>query len=371
MNEKFMQRAFDLAFRGKGFTSPNPSVGAVIVSNGSVIGEGWHKKAGGAHAEVFAIKSVKNKNLLIGSDLYVTLEPCCHFGKTPPCTSAIIESGIKNVFVGMKDPFLKVSGKGILILKKAGVKVEVLRSGSALFEKIKDLNQPFLKYVKTGLPYLTMKAGISIDGKIAAVNGKSKWITGEKARLDGRMERSFCDAVIVGSKTVEIDNPELNCVGRFQYKNILKVIIDRDLNLDPKKKIFRSEKVLLVCSKKVSLSRISIFEEIGVEVRSFGENGVDLTALLRFLSKKGIQSVFVEGGSKTHGGFYDLFLKNSKVLDRVIFYIAPFIMGGGEKSLSVVGGKGVLNLNSIKKLHDVKVDFIAKDLKYTAILNRY
>lgn len=370
MNEKWMQRALKLAVKGKGATSPNPCVGAVIVNKGEIIGEGWHKKAGSDHAEVLAIKSVKNKKYLKGADLYVTLEPCCHFGKTPPCTSMIIEVGIGRVFIGMKDPFLKVSGRGINILKKAKIGVELLKSSTALAEEMKELNQPFLKFVKTGLPYLTIKAGISIDGKIAVANGKSKWITGEKARNDARVERSLYDAVVVGAKTVNLDDPLLNAFGIYKKKQILKVVLDGNLGSNPKNNIFKSERVLIACTEKASKSKIAEFRKMGVQVEVLGKKEVNIKSLLKFLGKQGVQSVFVEGGSETHGSFHDASLRDGSLIDKYIFYIAPFLIGG-TSSLSMIGGSGVENLNLVKKALEISCSFIDRDLKYVAILNRY
>ncbi|MFA7686193.1 MAG: bifunctional diaminohydroxyphosphoribosylaminopyrimidine deaminase/5-amino-6-(5-phosphoribosylamino)uracil reductase RibD, partial [Candidatus Gracilibacteria bacterium] len=310
MDLKFLHRALILAKKGEGFTSPNPCVGAVIVRDGKIIGEGWHKKAGSDHAEIVALKNIKNKVLLKGADLYVTLEPCCHFGKTPPCTSAIIESGIRKVFVGMLDPFDKVSGKGVFALKKAGIKVEILDKKDELARDIRNINQPFLKFIANGLPYLVMKAGISLDGKIATATNKSKWITNDKSREDARMERGLCDAVIIGANTVRVDNPELKMSGKYKSKKILKIVLDGALSLNLNYKIFKGKNVMIVCSAKADVSKINRFKKVGIEVQSFGRKKIDIKALLKFLVAKNVHSVFVEGGSETHGSFYDASLKN-------------------------------------------------------------
>lgn len=359
-----MKRALVLAEKGAGFTSPNPCVGAVIVKNGEIIGEGWHKKAGDAHAEIEAIKSVKDSEKLKGADLYVTLEPCCHFGKTPPCTSAIIGTGIKRVFVGMEDPFKKVNGKGIEILKKAGVKVEVLGKNRQLYAEIRHLNKAFIKWAKTGFPYLTLKAGMSLDGKITFNNGQSKWITGEKARNDAKLERSRCDCVVVGANTVAKDNPELGTVGIYRRKRILRVIIDGHLKLSVDQKIFRDNNVFVACTDLAKQKDKKRFEKAKVEFKSFGKDSVSVEKLLKFLAQeKNITSVFVEGGSNTHGAFYDAYLKNKNILDRVMFYIAPMVIGG-KKSLPVIAGNGLNKLMTGRKFSETRVDVVGNDWKF-------
>jgi len=365
-----MKRALELAKNGEGLTSPNPCVGAVVFRSGKIIGEGWHAKAGSDHAEIMAMKNVKQKALLKGADLYVTLEPCCHFGKTPPCTSAIIKNGIKNVFIGMLDPFGKVSGKSIKLLKKAGVKIEVLNQKDDLANDIRKINQSFLKFVTKGLPYLVMKAGISLDGKIVTAKGESKWITNEKSRDNGRIERSLCDAVIIGANTVKIDNPELKIADKYKGKKIFKIVLDGDLCLNPTYKIFKNKNVMIVCAGDPDPLKVAKFKRAGVEVQMFGNRKINLRALLKFLATKNIQSVFVEGGSETHGAFHDASIKNPEFLDKIIFYIAPLIIGG-KQSLSVVGGKGVFNLSEAKMFSEVECSFIDMDTKYVAILNQY
>lgn len=370
----FMQRALELAKRGEGFVSPNPCVGAVIAKDGKIIGEGWHKKAGDNHAEIVAmkaaVKTVGNKRTLHGADLYVTLEPCCHYGKTSPCTLPIIESGIKRVFVGMKDPFEKVSGNGIKMLKKAGITVEVLPRKDSLAVKIRELNQPFLKFVKTGLPYLTIKAGVSLDGKIATASGESHWITREKSREDARMERGKCDAVVIGANTVKMDNPELRLAGKYARKEFFRIVIDGKLDLTPDYKVFKNKNVMVFCGRDADPVKRRKFEKAGIEVVPFGGGEIKILNLLEFLAKRGVRSVFVEGGGETNGAFYDAFLRDDKLLDRVIFYIAPMIIGG-RNSIPVIGGLGAKKLSECGKFPIVRTEMLDGDLRYTAILNRY
>ena len=364
-----MSKAYELAKKGEGFTSPNPCVGAVIVKNGKIIGEGWHKKAGQDHAEIMAIKSAKSS--VEGADLYVTLEPCCHVGKTGPCTEAIIKAGIKNVFIGMKDPFMNVNGKGIKILGKNGIKVEVLNSKSELAINIRKINQPFLKWASNGLPYLTLKAGMSLDGKIATSARESKWITGEKSREDAYVERGKYDAIIVGAGTVSADDPELQNHGQYKAKKILRIVVDENLDLGLKYKVFKDKNVLVVCTNDASEKNKNKFIKAGIDFKSFGKK-MSVGKLLKFLAERDVQSIIVEGGSQTHGMFYDAALNDKNLLDKVLFYIAPKIIGG-ENALPVIGGSGIKKLSEAREALEIEVEAgkTGKDLKYMAVFNRY
>lgn len=353
-SEKFMLRALELARNGVGLTSPNPAVGAVIVYNGKIVGEGWHKKAGKPHAEIEAISSVKNV-VLKDCELYVTLEPCCHHGKTPPCTDAIVRAGFKKVFVGMTDPFAKVDGKGVKILRNAGVQVQVLRRGSKLRREIAEMNQPFIKWARTGLPYVTLKAGISLDGKIAVREGSSTFITGPVARNDARLERSKYDAVLVGSGTVAVDDCELAAHGKYAKKGLLRIIFDKDLSLSLDRRVFRDENVFVVTTKLASEQSRQRFASAGVDFKVLGEERIDIDAVLRYFGEWGVQSIFVEGGVKVHKAFFD-----AGVFDQVLFYIAPKIVG--ENGLSLEGDSDLKNIT---------VEKIGKDLKLRSIKNFY
>lgn len=350
-----MKRAEDLAKKGEGFVSPNPCVGAVIVKNGRIIGEGWHKKAGMDHAEIVAIKDALSKGgNLKDTDLYVTLEPCCHCGKTPPCVDAVVKYGFKNVFIGMIDPFVQVKGRSAEILKKKGIHVEICTGKIA--DEIRTLNQPFIKWAILGLPYVVMKAGMSLDGKIATCTGESKWITSEQARKDGKFERNKCDAVLVGAGTVGADDPELG--------DKLRVIIDAELDLSIKSKVFRNKNVFIACTDEAITKNKVKFEKLGIEFKSFGKKRIPIEKLLKFLGKRGIQNVFVEGGSEVNGSFFD-----EKMIDKVIFYIAPKLIGGA--GLSIIGGKGIKKLNELRKLDNFSIIKVGKDFKAVGILNSY
>lgn len=364
-----MKRALSLAQKGRGFVSPNPCVGAVIVKNGLVVAEGYHKKAGGKHAEVLAVESYLRKSgskNCKGLDIYVSLEPCCHHGKTPPCADLLIEMGFKHVFVGMRDPFPKVDGMGIEKLKRAGVVVEELGSESEIYRMLCGINQPFLKSVEKKMPYVILKVGMSLDGKMATASGESKWITSEASRLDARLERSICDAVLVGAGTIKADDPELAAHGKFAKKALLRVVIDGDLALSPKMKVFRDDNVFVACTQKASKKNRINFEKAGVRFADFGVDKVDMKLLLKYLQKEfAVQSVFVEGGAGIHGAFND-----AGLIDRLLFYIAPKLIGGKD-ALAVVGGRGIAKLSSAKAMEDYEISILDGDIKVSGELRVY
>lgn len=368
MQDLYLKKAYDLAKKAVGFTSPNPAVGAVIVLNGKIIGSGFTQSVGGDHAEVQAIKSAKKS--VAGATMYVTLEPCCHHGRTPPCTDLIISSGIKKVIVGMQDPFAKVNGQGIVMLKKNNITVDMLPADSKLYQQIKNINQPFLKFVKLGFPYVVLKAAITMDGKIATKHKESKWITGDVTRVDARLERSICDAVLVGAGTVMADNPELAPSGKYKNKKLLRVIIDGSMITHPDNQVYRDSNVLVATTGKASKEKIALFKMRGIECKSFGESEVSIIRLLQYLAKRGVQKIYVEGGSSIHGAFVDAAIKNKHIIDQVIFYMAPKIIGG-EKSLTCIGGNGVEKMGDALKVLDWSFKKVAGDFKITGFLNRY
>ena len=364
----FMEQAIEQAKKSIGFTSPNPAVGAILVKNNKVIAAGRTRPAGGNHAEIEAIKNAGSA--AAGADLFVLLEPCCHTGRTGPCVEAIIKAGIKKVFIGMKDPNPKVNGGGIKQLKKAGIEIELLPAKSKLAREIRDINQPFIKSIVTGLPYVVMKAAVSLDGKIATATGESKWITGSVARVDARLERSVCDAVLVGAGTVAADNPELAPSGKFKNKKLLRVIIDGDLSTSPASLVYRDKNVLVARTDSAPKKRVKLFTVGGIKTESFGETEVSIPKLLRQLAKNGVQKIFVEGGGGVHGAFADAARKNKRIVDKVIFYIAPKIIGG-TRSLSAVGGAGAEKLTNALKISDWSGEKIGDDFRITGFVNKY
>ena len=316
-----MAYALSLAEKGVLWTSPNPMVGAVITSNNEIIGEGFHEKYGKEHAEINALKGLGNK--LEAATLYVTLEPCSVHGKTPPCTDAILSSGIKRVVIAAKDPNPQVNGAGIRILEDAGIKVEV----GLLGEKAGRLNEKYNKYSSTSIPWVTLKAAQTLDGRIADIKGDSKWITGEAARKKVHSLRASHDALLVGAGTVIKDDPELN-IRDVEGKNPVKVIIDEDLDADLNSKIFsvqNDDSTILFTSTKNSQEKIDALTDNGVKVITYQKSdGLDIGWMLRELGSLGISSLLVEGGSKIFSSFL-----SSDSVDRYIFFINPSLMGNG------------------------------------------
>ena len=320
-DNEYMGYALSLAEKGKLWTSPNPMVGAVITSNNEIIGEGFHEKYGFEHAEINALKGLGND--LEGASLYITLEPCSIHGKTPPCTDAILASGIKRVVIAIKDPNPQVNGEGIRILEEASIKVEV----GLMREKASRLNEKYLKYASTSIPWVTLKAAQTLDGRIADINGDSKWITGESARKKVHSLRAMHDAVLVGAGTVIKDDPELN-VRHVEGKNPLIVVIDEDLATDPNSKIYQEKTdkpTILFTSTKNSREKMDILTDNAVKVMTYEKSdGLNIDWMLRKLGSLGISSLLVEGGSKIFSSFL-----SSDSVDRYIFFVNPSLMGNG------------------------------------------
>lgn len=346
-----MREALSLAEKGCGWTSPNPMVGAVLVKNRKIIGRGYHKHCGENHAEVNAIISAGD--LAKGSALFVNLEPCNHFGRTPPCTDTIIKSGIKEVVIAHKDPNPIVNGRGIERLRKAGVKVKI----GVLGEKAKRLNEIYLKFITQKRPFVILKAGMSLDGKIATSAGDSKWITCDESRDYVYSLRSRVDAVLVGIKTVLLDNPYLTSHGKGTRKNPKKVVLDTHGRIPLNSNVFRDNNLIIVTTDSASSARVKKIEKAGAEVLVVGKsrNGVDLDELLEKLGQKSIASLLVEGGSEVNGSFFD-----SRLVDKVLFFISPMIIGGRD-AYSSVGGEGITVLKDAVGLRDVNVRRIGRD----------
>jgi diaminohydroxyphosphoribosylaminopyrimidine deaminase / 5-amino-6-(5-phosphoribosylamino)uracil reductase len=370
MEDQFMERAIELAKKGIGHTRPNPTVGAVVVKNGKIIGEGWHTGEGKEHAEVVACRSVKDKSLLKGATLYITLEPCCHYGKTPPCTDTIIQYKLDKVVSGMKDPFKRVNGKGYKILRDEGVSVEEMPEDHSLASEVRKLNQPFIKWTQTALPYVSLKAGISLDGRIATRNRESKWITSERARKDARIERSKADAVLVGSGTIIADDPELAAHGEYSGKVLLRIILDATLSCPTTAKVFRDEHVVVYCSEVATKERRAEFADAGIRVEVLGQKHVPIKKLLQELGKQYIQHIYVEGGASVHGGFFDDAIHDSLVVDHVLFYVSPKIIGG-KNSMSVIGGDGISTLDQAITCKELETTMLGDNIKIEGRINQY
>ncbi|PIZ93482.1 MAG: riboflavin biosynthesis protein RibD, partial [Candidatus Magasanikbacteria bacterium CG_4_10_14_0_2_um_filter_41_10] len=286
------------------------------------------------------------------------------------CTDAILQYGIEDVVIGMVDPFPKVHGKGKDALQKAGLRISALSKKIPLYQDILALNQQYLKWAETGLPYVTLKAGMSLDGKIATRTGESKWITSQKARIDARVERSRCDAVLVGAGTVRADDPMLGAHGVFQKKQLLRVILDPRLSLPITHTVFRDTNVLVATTNRALEKDRERFINAGIEVRTFGSKRISLKRLLQYLGKEDVQHIYVEGGSGTHGYFVDDVHLDSLLVDRVLFYIEPMLLGG-EGAISVVGGTGRKHISNAIRLSHTHVEMIGETMKVTGFVNRY
>ncbi|MDH4101157.1 MAG: bifunctional diaminohydroxyphosphoribosylaminopyrimidine deaminase/5-amino-6-(5-phosphoribosylamino)uracil reductase RibD [Nitrospirota bacterium] len=350
---RFMRRALTLARRGQGKTSPNPLVGAVVVKKGLIVGEGYHQRAGGPHAEVIALEGAGKK--AAGATLYISLEPCCHTGKkTPPCTGAIIASGVKRVVVAMKDPNPKVSGRGIQQLRDAGIEVSV----GTLGPEAQRLNEIFRKYITTGTPFVRLKIAETLDGKIATASGESQWITGEAARKHGHRLRSWSDAILVGVNTVIHDDPLLT-VRSVKGKAPLRIVVDSTLRTPVTAKIVAENPVntIIASTSAAPPQKVQSLRERGVEVLTVEDEAgkVSLPALMKALGERGITSVLIEGGAEIAAAAL-----KSGIVDRVFFFIAPKIMGG-LNSKAAIGGDSPKALSQAVSLVNVSARRIGDD----------
>jgi diaminohydroxyphosphoribosylaminopyrimidine deaminase/5-amino-6-(5-phosphoribosylamino)uracil reductase len=355
VDKKYMQQCLTLARKGAGSVSPNPMVGCVIVKNGKVIGTGYHQKFGEVHAEVNAINSAKES--VSGATVYVNMEPCNYFGKTPPCTKLLSKSNIKKVVVGMLDPNPKVSGKGIKQLQKAGIEVIF----GVLENEAKKLNEAFTKYILTNRPFVSLKIAQTLDGKIADKNRKSKWITGEESLKYVHRLRAEYDAVLVGAGTIKADDSLLT-VREVEGRNPVRIILDGNFTLSEDAKIFHdlSAKTLLFTSKlrvRKQNDKKSYLESLGVEILEMPDpvpGYMSLENILKVLGEKGIASLLVEGGATTFSHFVE-----RNLADKIMCFIAPKILGQG---LNVFEELPKRLLGNEVNLQDVTVRQVGKDI---------
>lgn len=354
IHQKFMKRAILLAGRGIGWVNPNPMVGAVIVKEGRIIGEGYHMHFGAPHAEVNAFENAREE--VSGSTLYVNLEPCSHHGKTPPCTDLIISGGIKKVIIGMRDPNPLVNGKGIEILRAHGIEVVE----GIMEEQSKRLNEVFLKYITTGRPFGVLKTAMTLDGKIATVNNASRWISGEKSRAYVHEMRQAYSAIMVGINTVVYDNPLLNIRRKSEGRNPLKVIVDTTCKISLDANVMKNDPqlTLIATSDKAGQGKIKDLERMGAQVLicPLKDDKVDLTFLFDALGKMAIDSVLIEGGSTLAFSV----LKEGLV-DKVVSFIAPKIIGG-SCATSPVGGEGIPRMEDAIILQHMEIRRMGGDI---------
>lgn len=358
----YMRQALVLARRGFGHTSPNPMVGAILVRGGRVIGKGFHRRAGLPHAEIESLTdAAKRGERVKGADLYVTLEPCCTHGRTPPCTDAIIAAGIKRVFVGATDPNPAHRGAGLKILRNAGIKVTT----GILETEAARLNEAFNHWIVHGRPFVIAKAAMSLDGKIATVAGESKWITGEKTRAVGMKLRVGADAILVGVSTIVADDPSLTVrPEKARAKPLLRFV------LDPMGRIPLNARVLndggpttVVMSERSARKRQdAIAEKASVLMLNQNDGGLDLASLLNQLGDHEVTSLLVEGGGETHWTFFQQALVN-----RVVFFYAPKVIGG-RTAPKGVAGPGFEKKEDAPKLCEVEWKCVGEDLMLTGLV---
>ncbi len=359
---RFLRLALRLAARGEGETSPNPMVGAVLVRDGRVVGSGYHTRAGAPHAEAVALEQAGGRAR--GAVLYVNLEPCCHYGRTPPCVDAIVGAGVRGVVACMRDPDPRVRGKGFRALAAAGVRVRV----GLLEREARRLNERFLRRVAAGRPFVTLKAGMSLDGRIATRSGESKWITSERARAEGRALRRGHDAVMVGVNTVLRDDPRLTAgparrgeaTARLRPRPA-RVVLDGRLRTPPGARLLRAAggPPIIVTLAGTPGARRRRLERAGALVLEVpGRDGrIRLGAALRELGRRGITSVLIEGGSELLGSALD-----ERLGDRLVVFVAGRLIGG-RRSLPVFGGRGAARLRQAPRLREITVRAVGPDLR--------
>jgi diaminohydroxyphosphoribosylaminopyrimidine deaminase/5-amino-6-(5-phosphoribosylamino)uracil reductase len=356
-DRRYLKLAIDLARRARGRTSPNPMVGAVVVRGARIVGRGYHARAGAPHAEAIALQRAGSRAR--GARLYLNLEPCCHAGRTPPCTDAILAAGIVEVVACMRDPDPRVNGGGFRALRRAGVRVRV----GGLAAEARRLNEGFVSYQRTGSPFVTLKAGMTLDGRIATRGGESRWITSPAARAEARRLRARHDAVMVGIGTVLRDDPTLRAPGA----GTARVVLDSRLRTPPRARLLRDARrapVLVMTRPGASGARRRRLERAGaivVEVPRAGQR-VNLSAALGELGRRGVTSVLIEGGGEVLGSALD-----ARVGHRVALFVAPCLLGG-RQSMAAFGGRGPARLRQAVRLRDPIVRRVGRDMMIEARL---
>jgi diaminohydroxyphosphoribosylaminopyrimidine deaminase / 5-amino-6-(5-phosphoribosylamino)uracil reductase len=349
----YMKLAMKLALKSRGQTFPNPMVGAVVVKSGRIVGTGYHRKAGEAHAEAVALDMAGKK--AAGAVLYVTLEPCAHYGRTPPCVEKIISSGIRQVIVGMVDPNPLVNGRGIAILQRHGIKVDI----GILKDDLAKINRPFIKYITRRIPFVTVKVGQSLDGKIATRTGHSKWITSDAARAYAHRIRKEFDAIMIGSNTLLRDDPTLD--PWFSPKKLTKIIVDSQLSTPPDANIFANGSKVIIATlatapgQETDNRRVLSQKAKILEIKEVSGQ-IHLRDLLKKLARLEISNIIVEGGGNLIGSLFD-----EGLVDRCLFFISPKIIGGRDATSSVMG-KGVADVGHSFVLKEKRIRPFGPDL---------
>lgn len=351
-HQKMMRRALHLARKGIGKTSPNPAVGAVVVRDGSIVGEGWHRRAGTPHAEVHALRQAGESAR--GGDVYVTLEPCSHHGRTPPCAEALVAAGVARVFVGMIDPNPLVSGRGVELLRRAGITVET----GLLEAECRMLNEAFIKHVTTGRPLVVLKSALTLDGKTATACGDSRWVTSALSRRLVHRLRARMDGVMIGVGTLMADDPELT-VRLVKGRNPLRIVVDSDLRTPPAARLLApagggGAVLATVCS---DAAKLATFAAAGVDVLVCSSDGgrVDLPDMLDRLGARGVQSILLEGGETLAGE-----MLRQGLIDKFLFFLAPKLIGGEGKG--VFAGAGATLMEQAVPLRIERVGRVGGDI---------
>jgi diaminohydroxyphosphoribosylaminopyrimidine deaminase/5-amino-6-(5-phosphoribosylamino)uracil reductase len=356
----FMRQALALAKRAYGHTSPNPLVGAILVRNGRIIGKGYHREAGQPHAEIEAFNAAhRHGESTKGADLYVTLEPCSTFGRTPPCTDAIISAGIRHVYIGATDPNPAHRGAGLKILRKAGIKV----IDGILADEAAELNESFNHWIVHGRPFVISKCAMSLDGKIATASGESKWITGEKSRAFAMKLRLGADAILVGVNTVVTDDPSLTVrPAGLRTRPIHRLVLDPNGRIPPDSAVLNDgHPTTVIMGENASRKRQDVVSnKAAVLLLNESDAGLDLGSLLNQLGDRNITSLLIEGGGETHWTFF-----KAGLVHRVHFFYAPKIIGGRDAA-KAVGGPGFEAAAEAPKLRDVQWRKLGEDLMLTA-----
>lgn len=356
---QYMQRAFELAKKGIGRVNPNPLVGAVIVCGDKIIGEGYHEFFGGPHAEVNAFRSATES--AEGATMYVTLEPCSHYGKTPPCAEAIVKNKIAKVVIGMLDPNELVAGKGVKLLEDNGIEVEY----GYLCEELSQMNRVFLKFIQSKLPYVVMKTAMTLDGKIASKTGDSRWVSNEKSRAHVHQVRNELAGIMVGVDTVIADDPILTTrLENGEGRNPVRIVVDSSARIPLGSKIINTAdqaKTIVAVTEKADSIKIAEIQELGNAVLIVkSRNGrVDLTDLIVKLGETGIDGILLEGGATLNFSALE-----AGIVDEVMSFIAPKIIGG-VSSKSPVGGEGIDKMKNAIELENIKIDQLGNDLMLT------
>ena len=358
-----MRMALTLASRARGRTSPNPLVGAVVVKEGRVVGKGYHRKAGTPHAEVHALADAGNE--ACGADLYLNLEPCSHYGRTPPCADAIIAHKLKRVFVGMGDPNPLVNGRGLEKLRAAGISVQ----SDILEDECRKLNEIFITYMTAKRPFVFLKSAAGLDGRIAAETGDSKWISNEKSRHYVHQIRDRVDGILVGIGTVSQDNPSLTTrLPNGRGKDPARIIVDSRLSISPSAQVFTLDSkapTIVATTEDAPSEKIKTLEALGAQVIVVpSRNQVDLCLLMQELAKREITSVLIEGGSRINTAALE-----SGIVDKVLFFYAPRLIGGSKAPL-LFGGKGVSSVKDAIELYDIRTRRFGDDVMVEGYVKR-